>query len=145
MTSPRPDSCFNCFKGGAARGRSVAALRAKALAPVLLGEHMGEEVGDPLHAFDGPREVLQRVADVGLDRLPEEARIMLGDVGGRAIAETLGDAGLDELVIEGIQLARVERVGYWPIRSIAEVANQDARFKLLCPPSVAAFPPRAPG
>ena len=30
---------------------------------MLLGEHMGVEVGDPLLAFDRSREVLQRVAE----------------------------------------------------------------------------------
>ena len=96
--------------GGASQVQG-AALRAEAGPPVLLGEHVGIEVGDPLLALDGALQVLERIADVGLDRLPEEARVALGEIGRRLVAETLGDPGLGELVVEGVELARIERIG----------------------------------
>ena len=88
-----------------------AALGPGTGAHMLLDEHMRVELGDPLLAFDGALEMLQRRADVGLDHAPEEARIALGEIGGRLEVEPLGDAGLDELVEQRVQLARIVGIG----------------------------------
>jgi hypothetical protein len=48
---------------------------------VLDREDVAVEVGDPLLALDGQLEVAERLADVGLDILPEEGRVFLDYVG----------------------------------------------------------------
>lgn len=48
---------------------------------MLFDEDMSVEVGDPLLAFDGARQMSKRVTDIGLDRIPEEGRIMIGEIG----------------------------------------------------------------
>ena len=56
----------------------------------------------------------QRRPEVGLDPAPEEARVLLGQVGRVPAADPLGDPDLAELVVERRQLAQVGRVGELP-------------------------------
>src|SRR5688572_17400243 len=88
-----------------------AHLRPQPAPRVLDREDVAVEVGDPLLALDGELEIAERVADVGLDVLPEERRILLDHVGGAGIAAALGHAGFQELVVERVQAPQVERIG----------------------------------
>ena len=58
-------------------------LRPRPRQLVLLDEHMGVELGDPLLARHGPLEMLERGVEVGLDLGPEELGILLGEIGRR--------------------------------------------------------------
>ena len=83
---------------------------------MLFHEDVGVELGDPLLALDGPLEMAQRGVEAGLDLGPEELRELLGEIGWRFIAQLPREPGLDELVVERIQLAGM--VG------VAELADQ---------------------
>ena len=104
------------------RPSAGAGVGAHPPAAVLDREHLGVEVGGPLPAVLGQRQVAQRVADVGLDLVPEEARVGLGQVGRRAVAEPGRRPGLDELVEQRRLLPEVAGSASCPIRSAARTS-----------------------
>src|SRR3954447_24916942 len=90
---------------------ALAAFRPGATTRMLLDEDVCVELGHPEAALGGALEVTQRRPDIGLDAGPEEARVLLRQVGRIPAAEALGDADLAEFVIEGRQLPQIGRVG----------------------------------
>lgn len=94
-------------------------LRAHSSAIVLDGEDMAVKGRGPSLRLHGQIEITQRVAQIALNLAPIELRIMVDQIGRRAIAELLVNAGFGEFVKERVQLAGIERVTPWPIRSPA--------------------------
>src|SRR5215469_5227059 len=81
-------------------------------------EDVTVEASDPLLALHGHLEIPQCVANIALDLAPIELRIVLNEIGWTAVAQLLVNTGFDKLVVERVELARVER--------IAQLANQIA-------------------
>ena len=77
---------------------------------MLHHEDMGVEVGEPQPALRRHVEGVDGLAEKRLDLGPEEAGIVIGHVGRRAVAQELVDADLLELVEQRIELAGVERI-----------------------------------
>ena len=81
---------------------------------MLLDEDVGVKLGDPLLALDRPLQVAQRRVEIGLDLRPEETRKLLRQIGCRLVAELARMPGLDKLVVECIELARMVRIAQLP-------------------------------
>src|ERR1700674_4602790 len=64
---------------------------------MFLGEDVGVEIGNPQLPFLGNAQIAQRVADIGLDCIPEESRIGGAQVLGSSKSELLARAGLAQL------------------------------------------------
>src|SRR5262249_37325618 len=78
---------------------------------VLDFEYMGVKIGSPLATPHGERKIPHRIADEGLDLRPKEARIVVGDVSGSLVTELAIHSDLFELVEQGVELSRIERIG----------------------------------
>ena len=103
-----------------ARGR-VSAPRTLLLRPaqpdVALGaEDVRVEIGDPLAAAGGHVEIADGGLHVLGNAVPVKLRVFVDEIGGAVVAELPIEAGLLELIIEGVRFADV--VG------IAELADQ---------------------
>ena len=107
----RPPALPSVAGGMKQLASGVSGARAHAPAPMLDLEHVAIEIGDPLPALDRELEITERIADERLDLAPEEARILVGDVGRAGVAEPRVAADLVELVEQRVELSRVERVG----------------------------------
>ena len=78
---------------------------------MLLDEDMRVELRHPQPALRGLLQIGERRADIGLDALPEEAGILLGEVGRVLAAHLRGQADLVELELQGGELAQVGGIG----------------------------------
>ena len=78
---------------------------------MLLDEDVRVELRHPEPALRGPLEIGQRRADIGLNPLPEEAGILLGEVGRVLATELVGQPDLAQLVVERRELAQIGWVG----------------------------------
>src|SRR5215470_11175195 len=85
-------------------------VRAQPVAIVLDREDVAVEGGGPLPSLHGHFEIAQSVANIALDLAPEELRVSVGHVGGAFVAQLVVDPDFREFAIEGVELARVERV-----------------------------------
>src|SRR4029077_5387347 len=85
-------------------------LRTHVPAIVLDREDVAVEGGRPLLPLPRHPEITQSVADVRLDLAPIKLRIVVDHVGRTSITKLLVNAGLDEFVVERVQLARIERI-----------------------------------
>ena len=73
-------------------------------------EDVAVEGRDPSLTLHRHVEISKRVADVALDLIPIELRIMVDEIGGAIVTELLVNADFGEFVIKRIELTRVERI-----------------------------------
>src|SRR5689334_20572553 len=107
--------------------RVGAQLRPHSLTMVFDREDVAVEGRGPLLTFHGHLQVPQSITDIALDFAPIELRISFDHIGRTAIAQLLVNAVFSEFLVEGVKLARVERI----TQLTDEIAGPDqGRFRV---------------
>ena len=89
-------------------------LRAHEPGAVLGAPDVVMQIGDPLAAGGGHRQIFDALLDMGRDQFGKELRIFVDQIGGRLVAELTVAADLLEFGEEGVRLLRIERVAELP-------------------------------